>query len=129
MTDAIDITSGLTEAQTEAANLIAQGVKAVDVAEAVGVDESTVSRWRRKAPFAALVQRINSEAHLEVIGRMTDLTNRALDVLEDLLDYRHDPGVKLRAAIAIVNASGITRMTRASAHAAEAVEPDGASMT
>lgn len=115
MTDAIDISTGLTEQQIEAARLIAQGCKAVDVADMVGVDESTISRWRRKAPFTALVQQISTEAHLEVVGRMADLTGRALDVLEGLLEYRADPGVKLRAAIAIINASGITRMSRAAA--------------
>ncbi|HSO82196.1 hypothetical protein [Thiocapsa sp.] len=46
---------------------------------------------------------------------MADLTHRALDVLEALLEYRHDPNLKLRAALGIIGASGITSMTKAAA--------------
>lgn len=115
MAEAVDINSGLTEVQIEAARQLAVGCKAVDVAEALGVDESTVSRWRRKPAFIAAVQAVHAEANAEVIGRMADLTHRALDVLEALLEYRHDPNLKLRAALGIIGASGITRMTKTAA--------------
>lgn len=106
---------GLTDPQREGARLMAQGYKQRDIAETVGVDEATVSRWKRRPAFVALVQAIHAEANAEIIGRMADLTHRALDVCESLLEYRHDPGLKLRAAIAIINASGITRMSKAAA--------------
>jgi transcriptional regulator with XRE-family HTH domain len=125
MAEAIDIDSGLTEAQTRAAQLIAKGWKACDVAEDLGVDESTISRWRRKAAFAALVQTINAEANQEIVARMSDLLLRSLDVIEELLDYRHNPNVKLRAAIALLNVSGLNRTMRAAAQT-DVVDPSEA---
>ncbi|EGV19029.1 phBC6A51 family helix-turn-helix protein [Thiocapsa marina] len=119
MTEPVDIDTGLTEAQIRAAHLLAQGCKACDVADEAGVDESTVSRWRRKPAFAALVQSITAEAHQEIVGRMAELLHRSLDVIDEMLSYRHDPNIKLRAAIALLNASGITRMMKASAQTAE----------
>jgi hypothetical protein len=119
MTEPVDIESGLTEAQIRAAHLLAGGWKACDVAEDIDVDESTVSRWRRKPAFIALVQSITAEAHQEIIGRMAELLHRSLDVIEEMLSYRHDPNIKLRAAVALLNASGITRMMKTSAQTAE----------
>lgn len=40
---------------------------------------------------------------------MDDLTDEALDVIEDTLDYRYDRRVKLRAAIALLQLSGVGR--------------------
>ncbi|WP_296696127.1 hypothetical protein [Thiocapsa sp. UBA6158] len=114
MTEPVDINSGLTEVQIEAARQLACGCKACDVADEVGVDESTISRWRRKPAFAALVQRITADAHSEVIGRMGEMLHLALDVIEESLRYP-DPTIRLRGAVAVLNASGITRMMKASA--------------
>ncbi len=104
---------GLTDPQREGARLMAAGYKQRDIAEAVCVDEATVSRWKRRPAFIALVQAIHAESNAELAARMAELVDKALDVCESLLEYRHDPNLKLRAAIAIINASGITRMTRA----------------
>jgi hypothetical protein len=125
MSDPVDITNGLTEAQTRAAHLLAGGWKATDVADDIGVDESTVSRWRRKPAFIALVQSITAAAHQEVIGRMGEMLHLALDVIESALQYRHDPNVRLRAAVALLNVSGIGRTMKASAPTAT-VDPDEA---
>jgi transposase-like protein len=125
MTEPVAIESGLTEAQSRAAHLIAQGWKTVDIAEDLGVDESTISRWRRKAAFAALVQSVNAEANQELVGRMADLLHRLLDVIEELLEYRHNPTIKLRAAIALLNELGLGRTMKAAAQA-DVVDPSEA---
>ncbi|SDX69145.1 helix-turn-helix domain-containing protein [Thiocapsa roseopersicina] len=114
MTEPVNLMTGLTDQQTRAARLLAEGRAAVEVAQAVGVDESTISRWRRKAPFGALVQAFHAKANIEVMGRMTDLTNRALDVLDSLLTNSSNHSVRLRAAVAILSASGISRQIRGS---------------
>lgn len=118
MTEPVNLSSGLTDEQHEAARQIAVGCKAVDIAEALGCDESTISRWRRKAAFIAAVQAVHAEANAEVIGRMADLTHRALDVIESALEYRHDPNVRLKAAVALLNVSGLGRTMKASAQIA-----------
>ncbi|QVL46678.1 MAG: hypothetical protein KFB96_12935 [Thiocapsa sp.] len=114
MAEAVDIENGLTEVQIEAARLLACGCKATDVASECGVDESTISRWRRKPAFAALVQRITSDAHLEVVGRMGELLHLALDVIEESLRYP-DPSIRLRGAVALLNVSGLGRTMKVSA--------------
>ena len=43
------------------------------------------------------------------VGRLVDLTEKALDVLDDTLDYQYDRRIKLRATIAILQFSGIGR--------------------
>ena len=59
--------------------------------------------------YVAAIEVILSEARLEVAGRMADLTDKALDVIEDTLDYKYDRRVKLRAAIALLQLSGVGR--------------------
>ena len=77
----------------------------------LGVAQETVSRWRKKPEYVAAIEAILSEARLEVAGRMADLTDKALDVIEDTLDYKYDRRVKLRAAIALLQLSGVGRAT------------------
>jgi transposase-like protein len=113
----INIDSALTEAQERAALLLASGAKACDVADEIGVDESTVSRWRRKAAFVARVKAHQADAQAEIMARMGDLVHEALDVIETLLVYPHDKNLQLRAAGLILTAAGVSRMSRASATA------------
>ncbi|MBK1629164.1 hypothetical protein CKO31_00140 [Thiohalocapsa halophila] len=40
---------------------------------------------------------------------MADLVERALDVIEEQMDYRYDRRIKLRAAIAVLQLSGLGR--------------------
>ena len=100
---------GLTDQQCEGARLAATGWRWVDIAEHLAVAQETVSRWRKKPECVAAIGAILSEARLEVAGRMDDLTDEALDVIEDTLDYRYDRRVKLRAAIALLQLSGVGR--------------------
>ena len=100
---------GLTDQQREGARLAAAGWRGVDIAEQLGVAQETVSRWRKKPEYVAAIEAILSEARLAVAGRMADLTDKALDVVEDTLDYKYDRRVKLRAAIALLQLSGVGR--------------------
>lgn len=100
---------GLTDQQREGARLAATGWRGVDIAEHLGVAQEAVSRWRKKPEYVAAIEVILSEARLEVAGRMADLTDKALDVIEDTLDYKYDRRVMLRAAIALLQLSGVGR--------------------
>ena len=100
---------GLTDQQREGARLAAAGWRGVDIAEHLGVAQETVSRWRKKPEYVAAIEAILSEACLEVARRMADLTDKALDVIEDTLDYKCDRRVQLRAAIALLQLSGVGR--------------------
>lgn len=98
---------GLTDQQREGARLAAAGWRGVDIAEHLDVAPETVSRWRKKPEYVAAIEAILSEAHSEAAGRMVELTDKALDVLEETLDYKYDRRIKLRAAIALLQLSGV----------------------
>jgi hypothetical protein len=100
---------GLTDQQRKGARLAAAGWRGVDIAEHLGVAQETVSRWRKKPEYVGAVEAILSDARLELAGRMADLTDKALDVIEDALDYKYDCRIKLRAAIALLQLSGVGR--------------------
>jgi hypothetical protein len=76
---------------------------------ALDVAPETVSRWRKKPEYVAAIEAILNEARSEVAGRMVELTNKALDVVEQTLEYPFDRALKLRAAVALLQISGIGR--------------------
>jgi hypothetical protein len=100
---------GLTDQQREGARLAAAGWRGVDIAEHLDVAPETVSRWRKKPEYVAAIEAILSEARSEVAGRMVELTDKALDVVEQTLEHPFDRALKLRAAVALLQISGIGR--------------------
>lgn len=108
---------GLTDQQREGARLAAAGWRGVDIADHLGIAQETVSRWRKKPEYVAAIEAIFAETRAEVAGRMSELTNKALDVLDEMLDYRYDPALKLRAASTVLQISGVARALSAGASA------------
>lgn len=106
----VGIESGLTNQQQKGAELAAAGWSGVDIADELGVRQETVSRWRKLPAWQAEYERILSEARAELAGRIMELSSAALDRLADLLDYPHDPGVRLRAAVAVLQIAGAGRV-------------------
>lgn len=100
---------GLTDQQREGARLAATGWRGVDIAEHLDVAPETVSRWRQKPEYIAAIEAVLSEARAETVGRLADLTDKALDVIDEMLEYRYDKSLKLRAAVALLQISGIGR--------------------
>jgi len=100
---------GLTDQQREGARLAAAGWRGVDIAEHLDVAPETVSRWRKKPEFIAAIEAILNEVRSEVAGRMVELTDKALDVVEQTLEHPFDRALKLRAAVALLQISGIGR--------------------
>lgn len=118
MTDTTDTTvvglDGLSDQQREGARLAAQGWRGCDIADHLGVAQETVSRWRRKQEYLQAIEGHLADARTEVTGRLGDMVQKALDVIEDQLDYRHDRALKLKAAIALLNLAGVGRSMAAS---------------
>ena len=108
---------GLSDQQREGARLAAAGWRGVDIAEHLGVAQETVSRWRQKPEYIAAIEAILSAARSETVGRLTELTDKALDVIDEMLDYRYDKSLKLRAAVALLQISGIGRAMSTAASA------------
>jgi hypothetical protein len=108
---------GLSDQQREGARLAAAGWRGVDIAEHLGVAQETVSRWRKKPEYIATIEAILSAARSETVGRLTELTDKALDVIDEMLDYRYDKSLKLRAAVALLQISGIGRAMSTAASA------------
>lgn len=100
---------GLSDVQREGARLAAQGWRGVDIADHLGVAQETVSRWRRKPEYVAAIEWHLADMRAEVAGRMSDMVQTALDVVEGLMEHGYDPALRLRAAIALLQLAGVGR--------------------
>jgi len=107
--EAVNIADGLTDQQRRGAELAAAGWAGVRIAEELGVRQETVSRWRKLPSWQAAVDAIAGEVRAEVSGRMMELAQRALDELEELIHYRVDSSIRLRACISVLQLSGVGR--------------------
>lgn len=105
----VSIEDRLTDQQREGARLAAQGCTGRAIAEALGVRQETVSRWRKLPAWQAALDAMLAEARSALSGRLMDMSEAALDRLERLLDYPHDAGVRLRAAVAVLQLAGVAR--------------------
>jgi len=99
----------LTDQQREGARLAAAGWKGTDIAESLGVRQETVSRWRKLPAYRAAIEGHLADSRNATAGRMADMVGHALDVIEEQMDYKHDRSIKLRAAIALLQLSGLGR--------------------
>lgn len=108
-TDPVGIEDGLTDQQRRGAELAAAGWSGADIARELQVRPETVSRWRKLPAWQAAVDGILSEAREAIGARVMDLSERALDELEALVSYRHNPSIRLRACIEMVRLAGVGR--------------------
>ncbi|WP_412068859.1 hypothetical protein [Rubrivirga sp. IMCC43871] len=93
---------GLSPAQTRAAFLIALGEGNSTVADALGIDRSTVWRWGRLETFEAAVNTLLADAKAEVERGALARVQRAYRTLDGLLASQ-DERVRLRAALSILD--------------------------
>lgn len=108
-TGPVNITNGLTDQQQRGAELAAAGWSGVNIAAELGVRQETVSRWRKLPAWQAAVDAITGEVRAEISGRLMDLSQAALDELEQLIHYKFDSSLRLRACIAMLQLSGVGR--------------------
>ncbi|WP_295538266.1 hypothetical protein [uncultured Thiohalocapsa sp.] len=108
----VAIEDGLTDQQRRGAELAAAGWAGVDIASELNVRPETVSRWRKLPAWQAAHEAVVAEVRGELEGALTELAGAALGELEQLLTYRHDPGIRLRAATALLQMAGVGRAQR-----------------
>ena len=77
--------AGLTAQQWQAVALLVAGKRGVEVAEALGVTQETVSRWRNSPMFAAALNQALRDAYSASIGEIRSLVKDAVAGLRQCL--------------------------------------------
>lgn len=88
--------------QLRAVALLSEGQSARQVAQVIGVNERTVTRWRSDPEFSRMLREAIETARRESSDRWGALSARAVDAVSDGLGS-NDPGVKLNAARAYLH--------------------------
>ena len=109
-TGPVNIANGLTDQQQRGAELAAAGWSGVNIAAELGIRPETVSRWRKLPAWQAAVDAITGEVRAEISGRIMELSQAALDELAELIHYKYDSSLRLRACIAMLQLSGAGRV-------------------
>jgi transposase-like protein len=103
----------LTAAQGQAILLLVEGYGISTIAERVGVDRTTLLRWRRAPTFAAEYERAREETHDRGIRVLQAAIGQAVGAIVEIVrDPEVDPGVRLRAAEAILDRVGLAPTAR-----------------
>lgn len=106
--------SALTEVQRRTALMLASGIKAVRIAEELGISEHQISRWRKQPEFKAEVNLHLNAASEAVVERLRSLAGKAVDCLEAVLnDPKASASDRLKAAQTILSTVGISPQTPA----------------
>ena len=96
------IDNGLSEAQLRAARLIAMGMGYKDVATELGVNRTTLYRWRRSPAFSEQVSRLMSSAREgvreRVIRDVAEVKDLVLDTLIDVARNSTQDSARVAAA-------------------------------
>ena len=102
----------------EAMRLLAEGLPVVDVAEACGVDEKTVRRWKSSpegyqqlAAARKAREAVYRDVAADGVRKIREAVDKAIDVLVEQLDHR-DPEVRSLAARTLLDRGGIPRTLR-----------------
>ncbi len=112
-TDPVGIADGLTDQQRRGAELAAAGWAGVDIAAELGIRAETVSRWRRLPSWQAAHDAIVAEVRGDLEASLRELAEKALAELEALVEYRHNPTIRLRAATVLLQMAGVGRSQQA----------------
>ena len=93
--------AGLSAQQWQAVGLLVAGAKQVEIAEALGVTQETVSRWRNSPMFAAALNLAVRDAYAATIGEVRGLVKDAVAALKECM-YSEDEKLRLSAALAVM---------------------------
>lgn len=107
---------GLTDLQREGARLAAEGWLGKQIARELEVAPETVSRWRKIPAFNRAILNHHEYAAIATRARLVQLIETAIDELEELVTYRHDASIRLRAAKCVLEVAGVQRVMRAAAN-------------
>lgn len=84
---------------------LAAGASVKDAAAQAGVSERTAFRRLSEIDFRRQVSQLRGQAVSQAAGRLTDAALSAVDVLRRLMEGADGEGVRLRAAVAILDAA------------------------
>ena len=85
-----------------------EGRALVEVAAEVGVDRTTLWKWRTSAPFAAALSEAMNNGLDAAKSRIASLREKSLDVIESILDdVGAPPVVRLKAVEMVWSRSGL----------------------
>jgi hypothetical protein len=115
--------TGLTEAQKKAAEVLLGGGSTSQAAQAAGVGQSTIYRWKQKGAFILALRAHDTDGLHRKVKSFSDLVDRGIEVLFDILDsHKESTTNKLRAIrIATQQYKGLTELTEL-AERLEAIE-------
>ena len=116
---------GLSERQRNAVELLLQGLGDQDVAAQVGVDRTTIFRWRRQVAFIRELHRQRQLRAERAANQMQSMVPAALKILQEQLDSS-DTRQRMRAVSILLRFATPGRLganTAAAASAAAAATP------
>jgi transposase-like protein len=90
--------------------LVAAGRGSIEVANELGVDRTTVWRWRRRPDFQEELGELQGQQRTELHDKVQKLANKAVDVLESVMDDAEAGGsARVQACRAALDLAGLGR--------------------
>jgi hypothetical protein len=81
---------------------VARGQSLRSAAKTLGIGSTTARRWSQEPGFADRVDELRRGIISRATGRLARLATKAADTLGELLDPKHEPETRLKAARAIL---------------------------
>jgi len=111
-----------TNARASVIAALACGATVAEAAKQVGINESTIWRWRRQPDFIKEVEGAKADLIATAVGRLSDSAAAAVGTLRELLADTSPPNVRLGAARAILELGTKLRETEELARRISAIE-------
>ena len=101
----------LSEPQLQALDLLAQGMRVTHVAQSLGLDRSTLFRWKTQhPPFIAALNRRHKETLDSLSVKVSHILSSAITEIGRTLKPKHSQENRLHAAIAILRTFGSRKL-------------------
>ena len=104
-----DVSANVTPNQRRAILLLATGHSGTETAKLVGVTRQTVSEWQSVPKFRTQLDTLTQEAAQWARQELRNLTLEATQVVRSLLKNGTCESVRLRAALAVLDLTGVGR--------------------
>lgn len=98
--------SKLNPNQMQAAKLLSQGLKSCEVATEVSVTPQTISEWKKKPEFEAMINWLTMESLESARSKLQHATTDAVDALLELSNANDAPETRRKAALDILRLTG-----------------------